>query len=132
TRVHGRGVVPEDLPGLLGGFNSQPAVEQFYATCDAVVVVGSRLRGNETMKFKLQLPKPLYRVDVDALADNRSYPNQLVVHGDARAVLEELATLLEGRIQVDPTFAADLKAAHEAAESGVAKATGPYRKLIEA
>jgi acetolactate synthase-1/2/3 large subunit len=132
TSVHGRGVVPEDMPGLLGGYNSQPAVEQFYATCDAIVVVGSRLRGNETMKFKLQLPKPLYRVDADALADNRSYPNRLFVHGDARPVLEELATLLEGRMQVDPGFGADLEAAREAAESGVAKATGPYRQLIEA
>ena len=32
------------------------AVEAFYQTCDAMLVVGSRLRGNETLKYQLKLP----------------------------------------------------------------------------
>ncbi|WP_207005650.1 thiamine pyrophosphate-binding protein, partial [Trinickia mobilis] len=71
TSVQGRGVLPEDHPATLGAFNVHPAVESFYRTCDALVVVGSRLRGNETLKYKLALPQPLFRVDADALADNR-------------------------------------------------------------
>ncbi|CAE6814088.1 Acetolactate synthase isozyme 1 large subunit [Paraburkholderia nemoris] len=132
TSVQGRGVLPEDHPATLGAFNVHAAVESFYKTCDALVVVGSRLRGNETLKYKLALPQPLYRIDADALADNRGYRNDMFVHGDASAVLEELATLLEGRLKVDPTFAPDLAAARESAVADVGKGLGPYKRLVDA
>ncbi|MFL9982047.1 thiamine pyrophosphate-binding protein [Paraburkholderia sediminicola] len=132
TSVQGRGVLPEDHPATLGAFNVHPAVESFYKTCDALVVVGSRLRGNETLKYKLALPQPLYRIDADALADNRGYRNDMFIHGDASAVLDELATLLEGRLKVDPTFAQDLAAARESAVADVGKGLGPYKRLVDA
>ncbi|CAH2922075.1 MAG: Thiamine pyrophosphate-requiring enzymes [uncultured Paraburkholderia sp.] len=132
TSVQGRGVLPEDHPATLGAFNVHAAVESFYKTCDALVVVGSRLRGNETLKYKLALPRPLYCIDADALADNRGYRNEMFVHGDASAVLEELATLLEGRIKVDPAFAPDLAAARESAVADVGKGLGPYKRLVDA
>ncbi|SAK64847.1 thiamine pyrophosphate-binding protein [Caballeronia ptereochthonis] len=131
TSVQGRGVLPEDHPATLGAFNVHPSVEAFYKTCDALVVVGSRLRGNETLKYKLALPQPLYRIDADALADNRGYRNDLFVHGDASSVLDELATLLEGRIRVDPAFASDLAAAREMAVAEVSKGLGPYKRLVD-
>ena len=132
TSVQGRGVLPEDHPASLGAYNVHAAVESFYKTCDALVVVGSRLRGNETLKYKLALPQPLYRIDADALADNRGYRNEMFVHGDAKAVLEELATLLEGRLKVDPAFAQDLAAARESAVADVGKGLGPYKRLVDA
>ncbi|MDR6378530.1 thiamine pyrophosphate-binding protein [Paraburkholderia caledonica] len=132
TSVQGRGVVPEDHPATLGAFNVHPAVESFYKTCDALVVAGSRLRGNETLKYKLALPQPLYRIDADALADNRGYRNEMFVHGDASAVLEELVTLLEGRLKVDPAFAQDLASARESAVADVGKGLGPYKRLVDA
>ncbi|MFM0215359.1 MULTISPECIES: thiamine pyrophosphate-binding protein [Paraburkholderia] len=132
TSVQGRGVLPEDHPATLGAFNVHPAVESFYKTCDALVVVGSRLRGNETLKYKLALPQPLYRIDADALADNRGYRNEMFVHGDASAVLEELATLLEDRVKVDPAFAQDLASARESAVADVGKGLGPYKRLVDA
>jgi acetolactate synthase-1/2/3 large subunit len=131
TSVQGRGVLPEDHPATLGAFNVHPSVEAFYKTCDALVVVGSRLRGNETLKYKLALPQPLYRIDADALADNRGYRNELFVHGDASSVLDELATLLEGRIRVDPSFAGNLAAARETAVAEVTKGLGPYQRLVD-
>ncbi|KWB54374.1 hypothetical protein WL37_00305 [Burkholderia ubonensis] len=131
TSVQGRGVLPEDHPATLGAFNVHAAVEAFYKTCDALVVVGSRLRGNETLKYKLALPQPLFRVDADALADNRGYRNDLFIHGDAKRVLAELADRLEGRLAVDPQFAADLAAAREQAVADVAKGLGPYKQLVD-
>jgi acetolactate synthase-1/2/3 large subunit len=131
TSVQGRGVLPEDHPATLGAFNVHPSVEAFYKTCDALVVVGSRLRGNETLKYKLALPQPLYRIDADALADNRGYRNELFVHGDASRVLDELATLLEGRIRIDAAFASDLAAARETAVAEVSKGLGPYKRLVD-
>ncbi|NQU71613.1 MAG: hypothetical protein HQ514_13750, partial [Rhodospirillales bacterium] len=53
TSVQGRGSVPEDFAMSLGSFNLQPAIEEFYRSCDAMLVVGSRLRGNETLKYTL-------------------------------------------------------------------------------
>jgi len=132
TSVQGRGVLPEDHPATLGAFNVHPSVEDFYRSCDALVVVGSRLRGNETLKYKLALPQPLYRIDADALADNRGYRNQLFVHGDSAAVLDELATRLEGRLRIDPAFAADLAAARDTAIADVSKGLGPYARLVDA
>ncbi|GAB7539251.1 thiamine pyrophosphate-binding protein [Burkholderia sp. 3C] len=132
TSVQGRGVLPEDHPATLGAFNVQPSVEAFYRTCDAMLVVGSRLRGNETLKYKLALPQPLYRIDADALADNRGYRNTQFVHGDAAAILDELATRLEGRLNVDPAFAQDLAAVREVAVAETGKGLGPYRQLVEA
>ncbi|MHA7161960.1 thiamine pyrophosphate-binding protein, partial [Burkholderia pseudomallei] len=131
TSVQGRGVLPEDHPATLGAFNVHAAVEHFYKTCDAVVVVGSRLRGNETLKYKLALPRPLFRVDADALADNRGYRNDLFVHGDAKRVLAELADRLEGRLAIDPRFADDLAAARAAAVADVGKGLGPYKRLVD-
>ncbi|MDR5815368.1 MULTISPECIES: thiamine pyrophosphate-binding protein [unclassified Caballeronia] len=132
TSVQGRGVLPEDHSATLGAFNVSEPVERFYRTCDAMLVVGSRLRGNETLKYMLALPQPLYRVDADALADNRGYCNALFVHGDAVAVLDALATKLEGRMKVDPQFAVDLAATHETAVAETAKGLGPYRRLVDA
>ncbi len=132
TSVQGRGVLPEDHPATLGAFNVQPTVEKFYKTCDALLVVGSRLRGNETLKYKLALPQPLFRVDADALADNRGYRNELFVHGDAVAVLDQLATLLEGRMKIDPAFAGDLAATREVAVAETGKGLGPYKRLVDA
>ncbi len=132
TSVQGRGVLPEDHPATLGAFNVQSTVEDFYRTCDAMLVVGSRLRGNETLKYKLALPQPLYRIDADALADNRGYRNAQFVHGDAAAILDELATLLEGRLKVDPAFAQDLAATREVAVAETGKGLGPYKQLVDA
>src|SRR5690606_17497038 len=66
SSTQGRGIVPETHPQTLGAFNLHKPVEDFYQTCDAMLVVGSRLRGNETLKYELKLPRPLYRVDVDS------------------------------------------------------------------
>jgi acetolactate synthase-1/2/3 large subunit len=132
TSVQGRGILPEDHAMTLGAYNVHPGVEDFYRTCDAMLVVGSRLRGNETLKYQLKLPQPLYRIDADARADNRGYPNRLFVQGDAKATLNALADLLEGKIKVDAAFAQDLSAAKAKVVKEVADGLGPYQQLVAA
>ena len=61
TSANGRGIVPENDPMSLGSFTTAPAVEELFATCDALVVVGSRLRGNETLQWKLRLPERIFQ-----------------------------------------------------------------------
>jgi acetolactate synthase-1/2/3 large subunit len=132
TSVQGRGVVAEGHPMSLGSYNLQPPVEAFYATCDAMVVAGSRLRGNETLKYTLRLPSPLFGIDADPMAENRAYPLDRFVTGDSALALGALADRLAGRMKTDPTFADDLNRARVKAEAGMRETLGPYEAILDA
>jgi acetolactate synthase-1/2/3 large subunit len=134
TSVQGRGILEEDDPHTLGSYNLQKAVESFYQTCDALLVVGSRLRSNETLKYQLKLPKHIYRIDVDALAQNKGYESDFFVQGDALISLNALADLLEqGQpMQVDQALTQDLALAKQSAQAQVEDSLGPYSALQKA
>ena len=132
TSTQGRGIVPETHAQSLGSYNMPPPVEAFYGSCDAMLVVGSRLRGNETLKYQLKLPQPLYRIDADPTANGRCYESRQFVCADAALTLSGLADRLEGRMKVDPAFAADLRQAHQAAVAALRDGLGPYAQLVDA
>lgn len=132
TSVQGRGILPEDHPANLGAYNLYKNIETFYQDCDAMLVVGSRLRGNETLKYKLKLPKPLYMIDVDEEVLNRPYVPDMLVQADAKLTLEQLAELLTGRLEVDSTFTADLAAAKQQATQFLRDGFKPYERLVDA
>jgi acetolactate synthase-1/2/3 large subunit len=132
TSAQGRGILPEDHEMSLGAFTAHGGIERFYRSCDAMVVVGSHLRGNETLTFKLKLPHPLYQIDADARAENRSYPVDDFVHGDSALALDGLADRLAGRLEVDPVFGGDIAVARAGAESAVRHSIGPYAALVDA
>ncbi|MES2259826.1 MAG: thiamine pyrophosphate-binding protein [Pseudomonadota bacterium] len=130
TTTQGRGVVAEDDARSLGAFNLHKPVENFYQDCDAMLVVGSRLRGNETLKYELKLPRPLFRVDADPAAEGRCYKSDYFVCGDAELALQGLADRLEGRMNIDPSFIADLQQARETAVAALVDGLGPYSALV--
>lgn len=131
TTVQGRGVVAEDDPGSLGAYNLHGPVEAFYQSCDAMLVVGSRLRSNETLKYELKLPRPLYRIDTDPEAEGRGYVTDGFVCGEAALVLQGLADRLEARgYQADPDLLRDLRAAHQTAVRSLHDGLGPYSELV--
>ena len=132
TSTQGRGIVPEDHPATLGAFNAVPTSEEFYQSCDAMVVAGSRLRGNETLGYRLALPQPLYQIDADPDSDGRCYDNELFIHGDSNLALGGLADRLEGRMDVDPSLRDDLIAARRAGEAATRKNLAPYDALFDA
>jgi acetolactate synthase I/II/III large subunit len=132
TSVQGRGIIREDHPQTLAAFNMYGCVEKFYGTCDAMLVVGSRLRGNETLKYKLKLPNPLYQIDVDTAAkEGRPYIAEHFVQGDSALALAALADALEGQMKIDPAFAADLKATRAEADTFMREGLLPYDKLVD-
>lgn len=132
TSVQGRGIVPEDDPGSLGAYNIHKPVEAFYGSCDAMLVVGSRLRGNETLKYELKLPRPLYRADADPAAEGRGYATDAFVCGDSALVLAGLADRLEARgFRADPALLTDLRAAHDQAVASLHDGLGPYSALVK-
>ncbi len=132
TTVQGRGVLAEDHPLSLGAYNLQPPVEAFYGSCDAMLVVGSRLRSNETLKYQLELPKALDRIDADPTANGRCYTSRHFVCGDAALTLDALADRLEGRMKIDPAFAGDLRRVHGEAVAALRDGLGSYADLVDA
>ena len=132
SSVQGRGILPEDHPATLGSYNLQKPAEAFYASCDLMLVVGSRLRSNETLRYKLKLPKHICRIDANALAHNRGYTSDYFVQGDAQLTLDALADALEGRMAIDPTLAGDLQRARAEASAMVDETLGPYVALKNA
>lgn len=130
---NGRGIVPEDHPMTLGAMhgNGSPRVQEFYGTVDAMLVLGSRLRGHETQDGSQKLPANLIHVDVDPAADGRTYPNTLFVQGDAQLVAQGLAKRLKGRLHTDPAFPADLAETKRRAVEEFLATLGPYHGFCE-
>ncbi len=126
--INGKGIVSEEHPMNLGGLhgNGMPKIQQFYQTVDLLLAVGTRLRGQETGDFVVKLPPNLVQVDVDPLANGRTYANALFVCGDARATLEALLPRLEGRMQIDPRYRSDFAALKEAARADFLATLGAY------
>ncbi|MBR0652380.1 thiamine pyrophosphate-binding protein [Roseomonas terrae] len=131
---NGRGTIPEDHPMTLGGLhgNGSTRVQDFYGSVDAMLVVGSRLRGHETGDFSMKLPKTLIHVDSDPAADGRTYGNSLFVHGDAGLVMAGIADRLAGRSGVDAGYAADFAAMKSRAREEYLATLGPYAGFPDA
>ena len=133
TSVQGRGVVPEDHPQSMGAFNLQKAAQDLYAASDAMLVVGSRLRSNETLTYKLQLPKNLYRVDANPKAcAAHPYQAQQFICADASLTLHSLADKLEGKTNIDSTWTTQIQSARTAAEAQVDSGLAAYVTLKNA
>lgn len=128
----GRGILPDDHPLSLGVYGGAPPVEKLYETVDFMLVAGSHLRSNETRTYNLKLPAARGRIDVDPATKGRSYPSEIFVAGDARLALDGLVQRLDGRMTIDPAFAADIAAARREAEAGLRRTIGPYAAMIDA
>lgn len=132
SSTQGRAVVPEDNPANLGAFNMTPEAQALYGSCDLMLVVGSRLRGNETLNNAMPLPRPLVQIDADAAQGGRNYPVDLFVHGGAADTLRRLLDLLPDRLEVDPQLQFDVATARARSEGALRGRLGPYADLAEA
>ena len=125
---NGRGIVPEDHPMTFAGLhgNGSPRIQTFYETVDAMLVVGSRLRGHETLDFSLKLPATRVQVDVDPKANGRTYDCARFICGDAGLAMAGLAQRLAGRMAIDPAYPFDFAAVRAAAQADYRDTLGPY------
>jgi acetolactate synthase I/II/III large subunit len=131
TSTNGRAIVPEDHPRSLGAFNMTPQAQEIYDSADLMLVVGSRLRGNETRNNLMKLPRPLVQIDAEPTQAGRNYPVDLFIAGDSRLALEGLLARLPGKLATDPDFFADLAQAREDSENNLRKLLGPYAVLAD-
>ena len=126
--LQGRGIVPEDDPRSLGGLhgNGMPMIQDFYQTVDLMLVVGARLRGHETGDFAIKLPGNLIQIDVDPLANGRTYANQYFVCGDAKLALGGLLERVERRLQVAPGYQEEFRRLKEGVTAEYLGTLGVY------
>jgi acetolactate synthase-1/2/3 large subunit len=131
TSVQGRGIVDETHSQTMGAFNLQKAAQDLYAQCDAMLVVGSRLRSNETLSYKLQLPQKLWRIDANPalLTQAHPYAFEQVIHGDAALSLSQLAVTLEGKMSIASDWHAAIASARSTAEAQVDSGLANYLTL---
>jgi acetolactate synthase-1/2/3 large subunit len=130
TSTNGRAVVPEGHDRSLGAFNMTPDAMEIFARSDLMIVVGSRLRGNETQNNRMPLP-PLVQVDADAAQAGRNYPVEMFIEGDARLVLEGLIERLPARLNTDADFLAAIAPARAKSETTLRAGLGPYEALAD-
>ncbi|MEM5476267.1 thiamine pyrophosphate-binding protein [Pacificibacter sp. AS14] len=131
SSTNGRAVVPETEAANLGAFNMTPAAVEIYESCDLMIVVGSRLRGNETRNNKMPLPRPLVQIDADPLQGGRNYAVEQFVHGDACSTLERLLELLPETLDVDQGLKFDIAKARAQSEGILRDQLGPYRHIAD-
>ena len=132
TSTNGRGTVPEDHVRSLGAFNMTPEAQAIYDACDLMIVVGSRLRGNETRNNDMRLPHPLVQIDADAAQASRNYAADLFLHGEAEPALAALLERLPPKLDVDTAFAHDVTIARAKGEGALRTTLGPYQVVADA
>lgn len=129
TSANGRAVAPEDHPRSLGAYNMTPETQKLYDAADLLLIVGSRLRGNETRNNEMRFPRPVIQIDADASQGGRNFAVDMFIHGDARLTLEGLLDRLPARLATDGSFADNFAAGRRQAEATLEKGLGPYEAL---
>lgn len=132
TSTNGRAILSEADPGNLGAFNMGPEAMELYASADLMLVVGSRLRGNETQNNRMALPRPLLQIDADAGQGGRNYPVDVFAHGDAADTLRRVIALLPDSLSIDPGLRFDIARLRAQAEGRLRGQLGPYGLIADA
>jgi acetolactate synthase-1/2/3 large subunit len=129
TSAAGRGALPEDHPQCIGFFPVDALLADVYAQADVVLIVGSRLRGNETRNWALELPTPRIQIDVEPTLLGRNYPVDVGICGDARLALQALLADLPPSANAD--WLATLSQARQAVRTRARAALGPYERIMD-
>jgi acetolactate synthase-1/2/3 large subunit len=132
SSTHGRGILPDSHPRSLRAFHNSPSIEAILTQCDLTLVVGSRLRSNETRTWTLPLPRPLVQIDIDPAAANRNYLADEQINGDCGALLNALAARLNPGEKVNAEWDSEIARAVQQAESALRQQSGEYAKLNDA
>jgi acetolactate synthase-1/2/3 large subunit len=132
TSTQGRATVAEDHPRTLGAFNMTPQAQDVFDACDLMIVVGSRLRGNETRNNMLRLGRPMAQIDAEASQGGRNYQADLFIHGDAQRALAGLLARLPAKLDVDASFGERVGKARASGEESLRATLGPYVTIANA
>ncbi|WP_425839985.1 5-guanidino-2-oxopentanoate decarboxylase [Streptomyces fractus] len=135
TTVNGKGVVPESHPLSVGATLSQAPVQEAVEAADVLLVVGSELAEVDTAGTVLAPRGTVVRVDIDICQLHKNVAAGITVHGPARQVLTELASLL-GKFADEPSKHREPGAARATALRALAQEAAltvgePWRRVQE-
>lgn len=129
SSTHARGVLADDHPRSLGAFHNQPAVEELITNADALLVVGSRLRSNETKTYSLKFPEQTIQVDVSPMAQQRNYEVSRFICAESKDFLQRLLAAVDGLDWIDHKYDQQILDAKQAAVAALSQQLGPYADL---
>lgn len=129
SSTHARGVLPDSHPRSLAAFHNAADVETLLAEADLVLVVGSRLRSNETKTYSIRFPENTIQIDANPAAQQRNYAIGQFVCADANEALLALVSDLQGHSFVDADYDAAITQARTSAVAQLTEQLGPYAEL---
>lgn len=129
SSTHARGVLADSHPRSLGAFHNSEQVETLLKEADIAVVVGSRLRSNETKTYSILFPKNLVQIDANPVAQQRNYSVNHFICSDAKASLAYLIEKLKGISKIDADYDQAIIAAKDAAVKVLTTQLGPYAEI---
>ena len=129
SSTHARGVLADSHPRSLNAFHNSSEVEKLITDSDACIVVGSRLRSNETKTYSLKFPENLIQIDATPMAQQRNYLVKHFFCGEAKSFLTRLVEQLGDTSKVDSDYDQRIKAAKDFAINALETQLGPYAEL---
>lgn len=131
SSTHGRGILPDAHPRSLGAFHNSEKVEELLKASDLLVVVGSRLRSNETKTYSVQFPDNLIQIDANPVAQQRNYKVRRFICADAKDILVRTLTQLESISKVDTEYDQMIVNAKDAAVTALRKQLDQYALICD-
>lgn len=131
SSTHGRGILPDAHPRSLGAFHNSAKVEELLKESDLLIVVGSRLRSNETKTYSVQFPENLIQVDANPVAQQRNYKVRRFICADAKDILARALTQFDGISKVDAKYDLAIVNAKDAAVAAFRKQLDQYALICD-
>lgn len=131
SSTHARGVLADDHPRSLGAFHNAADVETLLKEADLLVVVGSRLRSNETKTYSIELPENTIQIDANPMAQQRNYKVRHFICADAKDLLSGVLRALQGTSKVDAAYDVAIKAAKQAAMTALRTQMDQYALICD-
>lgn len=129
SSTHARGVLADSHPRSLNAFHNSSEVEKLITDSDACIVIGSRLRSNETKTYSLKFPENLIQIDATPMAQQRNYSVKHFFCAEAKSFLQQVIEQLGDTSKVDGDYDQRIKAAKDFAINALETQLGPYAEL---
>jgi len=101
TTIMGAGSIPADHPLFLCRSRMPGVVDEVFRRADVMLAVGTRFSSLSMNRWTLKVPENLIHIDIDREEIGKNYPTKIGIHGDAKAVLREIAVKLQSMPRSD-------------------------------